>query len=236
MSELVFIHAYTNRFEAEQAQEYLQNLGIDAMVMADDGGGMYAGLSLGRKGVRLLVREDDEGRAREALQPGVIIDPMEAASPGAGPEAVPAPLVAAEAAARFFDAGNNCAESVLRAFAADNELEADLVRLATGFGGGMGLTGGPCGALTGAVMAIGMYHGRLDGRDEAAAGRCDALVSELHARFREACGATDCRDLLGTDLVTDTGLADYEARNLHATVCRKCVWESAHITATLLAG
>ena len=37
MSELVFIQAYSNRLEAEQAQRYLQGQGIDAMVMADDG-------------------------------------------------------------------------------------------------------------------------------------------------------------------------------------------------------
>jgi hypothetical protein len=63
MSELVFLRAYRSRFEAEQAQQYLLDQGIEAWVKADDGGGMYPGLSLGRKGVRLMVREDDADRA-----------------------------------------------------------------------------------------------------------------------------------------------------------------------------
>jgi hypothetical protein len=75
MTELVFIRAYTNRFEAELAEQYLADQGIEAMVQADDAGGMYAGLSLGRKGVRLLVRAEDAELARELLEQGVQIDP-----------------------------------------------------------------------------------------------------------------------------------------------------------------
>ena len=233
MSELVFIRAFAGRLEAEQAQAYLGGQGIDAMVMADDGGGMYAGLSLGRKGVRLLVRDEDADRAREALEPGVVVDPMVAASPGAGPEAAPAPLVAAETAARYFDEGNNCAEAVLRTFAADSGLEAEVVRLATGFGGGMGRAGDVCGALSGAVMALGLRFGRLEGDDEAAKERCYAATAELRERFRAACGAVDCRDLTGLELSTEEGRRLAEERDIHATVCRNCVREAAQIAASV---
>ena len=235
MSELVFIRAFTGRLEAEQAQAYLVGQGIDAMVMADDGGGMYAGLSLGRKGVRLLVRNEDADRAREALEPGVVVDPMPAAAPGAGPDAVPAPLVAAETAVRYFDNGNNCAESVLRSFAADSGLEAEVVRLATGFGGGMGRAGDVCGALSGAVMALGLRFGRLDGDDEAAKERCYAATAELRQRFRATCGAMDCRDLTGLDLSTAEGRRLAEERDTHTTVCRSCVREAAQIVAAIMA-
>ena len=119
MSELVFIQAFSNRFEAEQAQHYLEEQGIDAFVKADDGGGMYPGLSLGRKGVRLMVRDEDATRAKEALEPGEVVDLVEATALGAGSEFVPAPLVASETAARYFDEGHNCAEAVLRTFAQD---------------------------------------------------------------------------------------------------------------------
>ena len=233
MSELIFIRAFTGRLEAEQAQAYLLGQGIDAMVMADDGGGMYAGLSLGRKGVRLLVREEDAARANEALEPGVVVDPMVAIAPGAGPEAVPAPLVAAETAVQYFDAGNNCAEAVLRTFAADSGVEAEVVRLATGFGGGMGRAGDVCGALSGAVMALGLRFGRLEGDDEMAKERCYAATAELRERFRAACGAIDCRDLTGLELSTEEGLRLAEERDIHNTVCRNCVREAAQIAAAI---
>jgi len=90
MSDLVLIHAYTNRFEAEQAQQYLAGYDIDAMVQADDAGGMYAGLSLSRRGVRLWTRAADAELARELLMPGVPIDPPVVASDAADdPDADP---------------------------------------------------------------------------------------------------------------------------------------------------
>ncbi|MEZ4386435.1 MAG: C-GCAxxG-C-C family (seleno)protein [Candidatus Krumholzibacteriia bacterium] len=234
MSELVFVQAFGSRFEAEQAQQYLAGQGIDSMVMADDVGGMYAGLSLGRKGVRLLVRPEDEELAREALRPGVVLDPMVAAAPGAGPDAVPAPLVAAEAAARHFDAGHNCAEAVLRAFAADLG-RPEIVRLATGFGGGMGRDGDQCGALSGALLTVGLYLGRDEPGDDRAKDRCYAVVREVRRRFVEACGHADCRDLTGVDLRTEAGRARFEAEGVATTVCRACVREAARVTAEVLA-
>ena len=199
MSEWVFIQAYSSRFEAEQAQQYLEQQGIEAFVKADDGGGMYPGLSLGRKGVRLMVRDADVDRARGALEPGEVVDLVAAASPGAGSEFVPAPLVASETAANFFDAGHNCAEAVLRTFAADWGTP-QLVRLATGFGGGMGRAGDVCGAMSGAVMAVGARFGRVHPDDDVAKERCYEAVAELRERFRDACGHLDCRDLTGLDL------------------------------------
>ncbi|MDD5720274.1 MAG: DUF2007 domain-containing protein [Candidatus Krumholzibacteria bacterium] len=75
MSQFIPVRVYKNRFEAEQAEQYLAGQGIEAWVQADDAGGMYAGLSLSRRGVRLWVRPEDADRAKEALEPGVMIDP-----------------------------------------------------------------------------------------------------------------------------------------------------------------
>jgi len=234
MSEFIFIQAYSTRFAAEQAQQLLAGQGIQSMVMADDAGGMMGGISLGRKGVRLLVNPEDEETAVQVLSPGVVVDPMVATSLGAGPESVPAPLVAAEAAARHFDGGYNCAEAVLKALADDLGRD-DCVRLATGFGGGMGADGDQCGALSGGIMALGMLLGRdLPGDDEHKT-RCYGVVRELRRRFRSVCGHTDCRDLVGVDLDTDEGLAQYEEQGLKSSVCRQAVREAAGLTAELLA-
>ncbi len=67
-------------------------------------------------------------------------------------------------ALRYFDAGNNCAESVMRAFLdrEDVPFSAETAMLATGFGGGMGATHHTCGAVTGCVMALGALYGRPD--------------------------------------------------------------------------
>ena len=63
-----------------------------------------------------------------------------------------------------FRAGLNCAESVFEAFISvvDIELPHETMCLMTGFGGGGGLFGDTCGALVGAMAALGAVYGRRE--------------------------------------------------------------------------
>ncbi|HOX26121.1 MAG TPA: C-GCAxxG-C-C family (seleno)protein [Candidatus Krumholzibacteria bacterium] len=234
MSELVFIRAYPTRFAAEQAEQYLAQQGVAALVQADDAGNMFAGISLGRKGVRLLVRAEDVEAAREALAAFEAVATGEAGAAGDADDLAGAVAFAEQAIANF-DAGDNCAEAVLRTFVAAVGLDAGVVRLATGFGGGLGRRGETCGALSGAVMALNGRFGRLDSADDAAKERCYEVVRALVDRFREACGAVTCQDLIGLDLTTDAGRQRYESEEIRATVCRRCVGAAASSVAELLA-
>ncbi len=63
---LVVVHTYMNTFEAEVGLSALEAAGIEAMLRADDAGGVQPGLWTGR-GVQLLVRDEDAERAREVL-------------------------------------------------------------------------------------------------------------------------------------------------------------------------
>jgi len=66
-NELVVIHDYLNKAEAELAQGALQSAGIHSIISADDAGGTEPGLWMG--GIRLLVRAEDVKRATEVLGP-----------------------------------------------------------------------------------------------------------------------------------------------------------------------
>ncbi len=66
-NELVVIHEYSDKLEAELAHGALQAAGIHSMIRADDAGGTEPGLWIG--GVKLLVRADDVKRADEVLGP-----------------------------------------------------------------------------------------------------------------------------------------------------------------------
>ncbi|NLW23812.1 MAG: C_GCAxxG_C_C family protein [Clostridia bacterium] len=66
-------------------------------------------------------------------------------------------------AMNYFKEGLNCAECVLQAIidvGLIKDFPKDIVALATGFGGGIGLSGNLCGALSGAVLAVSCIHGR----------------------------------------------------------------------------
>ena len=85
----------------------------------------------------------------------------------------------------------NCCQAVAKAFADTVDVdEPTLLRLAAGFGAGMGTMDGTCGALVGAIMIA-----SLRAKD----GGATALSRNILPRFRELCGATICRELKGVD-------------------------------------
>jgi hypothetical protein len=63
----VVIASFNHRYEADYAQGYLTDAGIDSVVSADDAGGADVGLSFTRL-VRLIVLAADEQRARTVLE------------------------------------------------------------------------------------------------------------------------------------------------------------------------
>jgi C_GCAxxG_C_C family probable redox protein len=131
--------------------------------------------------------------------------------------------------------GANCAQAVACAFAEDLGADRTLaLRMATGFGGGMGRTGGPCGALTGAFMALGLAFGMKEAGDQAAKERTYALVAEATRRFRQRTGATACRELLGLDLGVPEQLQEAKDRNLFKTQCTGYIRTAAEIVEQLL--
>jgi len=89
--------------------------------------------------------------------------------------------------------------------------------IATAFGGGIGGTGSVCGALVGAVMAIGIRYGRRDPSEKDA--RAYALTQELRRRFEAEMGHVDCRDLTGMDLSTPEGVKRFYGSDVPRTVC-----------------
>ncbi len=68
MSELKIVKIFEARYEAEMAEGLLNQQGIESMIAADDCGGQLMGLSVRKRGIKLLVREEDIERAEEALE------------------------------------------------------------------------------------------------------------------------------------------------------------------------
>jgi len=66
-SQLVVVHAFGSRPEADMAVSALDAAGIDAMIQADTGGGMRPHLAWAGVGFQVLVREEDLSDARDIL-------------------------------------------------------------------------------------------------------------------------------------------------------------------------
>jgi hypothetical protein len=66
-TDLVTVHTFPDRIEADLAASALEAAGIECMVAGDDAGGTQPGLWEGR-GVAVIVRREDERAAREILE------------------------------------------------------------------------------------------------------------------------------------------------------------------------
>jgi len=105
-----------------------------------------------------------------------------------------------EKAAQRLLKGYNCAQSVLLTMFEHWNGENDLIpKIATAFGGGIGLGGSLCGALTGGVMSIGIRYGSnkpvLEERLRAL-----QLARKFYRRFEKENGSVFCREIIGYDL------------------------------------
>jgi len=119
----------------------------------------------------------------------------------------------------YHDQGFNCCESTLQGLGDYLGVKSDLIpSIATGFGGGIGHTGGVCGAITGAGMALGIKYGRRDPQDKE---KRDWLYQRVENFLQDAekeLGSLNCRDLIGLTLNTDEAMKIYREKNLR----KKC--------------
>ena len=103
-----------------------------------------------------------------------------------------------ELAENYFRKGANCAQAVLCAFAPECGLtEEEAMRLASGFGGGVGRMREICGAVSGMTLVVNILRGNTDFDDKEAKDRHYALVRRLAEDFRSRTGSVVCRELLG---------------------------------------
>ncbi len=127
-------------------------------------------------------------------------------------------------ASTLFLEGLNCAQAVFSSRASAWGLDAGVaLRVASAFGAGMGRKQEVCGAVTGALMALGLEAGYTEASDKAGKERVYLQARTLQDQFTAVHGSVICRDLLGVDLLTPEGQAAFGTRNLGTTVCAACV-------------
>jgi C_GCAxxG_C_C family probable redox protein len=136
-------------------------------------------------------------------------------------------------AKEHFDLGFHCAESVLSAIAYNHNIESDLIPgIATGFCGGMGHTCGSCGAYTGALLGINLALGRKDAGESTEDNY--KAVQKLTEQFCDMFGSINCAELLGYDLGSEEGHAQFIGDNLRAVKCADFTESAAELAAKII--
>jgi C_GCAxxG_C_C family probable redox protein len=141
-----------------------------------------------------------------------------------------------EQAKELFLSGYNCAQSILLSFADDLKFSKELAqKMAAGFGGGMGKQQETCGAVTGAIMVLGMMKGEEVNNNDELKSAAYGGVKELTRSFVASYKTTRCRDLIGCDLNTLEGAAKYKEEKIMENVCAGCVEKAVQIVEDITA-
>jgi C_GCAxxG_C_C family probable redox protein len=139
-----------------------------------------------------------------------------------------------EKAANYFRQDYNCAQSVLLTMQEYYGIRRNrfIPRIATAFGGGIGRRGSLCGALTGAIMAIGLKRGTnktvLIEKEKAY-----EIALKFYDQFVEECGSPFCRELIGYDLTNPEELDRMRKSNVREEKCSHFVKKAVEILISL---
>lgn len=142
-----------------------------------------------------------------------------------------------EKAIAYFREGHgfNCAQSVAAAIAPWFDLDVKTaLKMAAAFGGGIGRSGGICGAVSSALMAIGLRYGMTDIKDQDSKKRTYQEVRGFIARFTEKWGTCQCRELLDCDIGTAEGFKRFQEQNLAAALCTGYIRDAVAILEEML--
>jgi C_GCAxxG_C_C family probable redox protein len=97
--------------------------------------------------------------------------------------------------------------------AESKNIQSELIpKIATGFCGGISRTCHMCGAVSGAIMAINLFHGRS--LPDESVETSYITVRKLIDMFESKFGSTNCKQLTGCDLGTKEGLNTFMSNNL----------------------
>jgi C_GCAxxG_C_C family probable redox protein len=104
-------------------------------------------------------------------------------------------------AMKYFSTEYNCAQSVMKSVLVEKGMDfEEIFHLSAGFGGGVGLQGHICGAVSGAVAALGVINSkRFNDTKKHKEATYESAAKFMH-RFKEKNGSIICDDLTGIEM------------------------------------
>jgi len=104
-------------------------------------------------------------------------------------------------AQELFSGKYNCAQSSMKAILVAHNLDFDqLFHLAAGLGAGIAHEGNACGAITGAIAALGVIEGKYHPEAVEQKAQAYAKGEEFIRRFKLKHGTILCNDLTGIEM------------------------------------
>lgn len=141
-----------------------------------------------------------------------------------------------EKAVASFKKELNCAQAIISTYGPPLGLKRDMaLKIAAAFGGGMGHLGRTCGAISGALMVIGLHCSKRDCPNDELKKRSNALAQEFLKKFQDRHVYTDCKELIGLDISTTETMRLAREKGVFDSLCTVFVRSAGEILEELLA-
>jgi len=134
-----------------------------------------------------------------------------------------------------FRNGFTCSSAVFSTFSEDLGLNPEIAKkCACGFGAGISKTGNICGAVSGAILVIGLKYGKTIQGDDTATEKTRSLVREFMQEFIQRHGSNNCTELLGYNLSKPDEYEKARENKLFVTKCPELVRDATAILEKIL--
>ena len=136
-----------------------------------------------------------------------------------------------EKAVVLMKSGYLCSQSVFATLSEELGLERKLaLKISTGLGAGIACQGDICGAVSGAILAIGLKHGNHEGLSDAdSQGKTVFLTQELIERIIAKHGCYTCKDLTGLDFTKPESIKLAEELEIGEKICFNVIRDTIQI-------
>ena len=108
------------------------------------------------------------------------------------------------------------------------------LKIAEGFGGGMGRMGLTCGAVTGAYLVISLKYGSVSAEDTESREQIYNLIKRFTKKFESRNGSIVCSELLGCNIGNSEGYEEAKKKDLFKIVCPGFVEDAVKILELIL--
>lgn len=134
-----------------------------------------------------------------------------------------------------FKEGYVCSQALFATFGEQSGLDREIaLRVADAFGAGMGGMAETCGAVTGAIMVIGLKYGRVKADDDRAKEKTRGLIKKFVQEFKARNHSIICKELLDYDISTAEGMDLADEKGLFETRCPNFIRDAVEIVERLL--
>ena len=103
-------------------------------------------------------------------------------------------------ASKFFLNGHRCSEAILKSYGPSVGLPESLaMKIGCALGGGLGSTRNLCGAVSSAIIVLGLIFGRESESDQLSKDKTNQIISQFVEKFLSTFQSLNCNDLLNLD-------------------------------------